>query len=148
MQAWGNKVAWESVPFFRVFSRLPHRLGAIIGLTNLIQRGGLNLDGLSKQTQQWFLLLRWLKLTHTPLAGALLSVEQPVSKYKVDLADYKLERCSYWDMAPLSLSLSLPLCRVPSLFGWRDKGKGGWLGVDGKRDCFFLVREYFLTVLS
>lgn len=52
------------------FSRLPYKLGAIIGSTDLIQRGGLNLDGLSKQTQQWFLLSCWLELPHTPLAGS------------------------------------------------------------------------------
>lgn len=67
-----GEMRWlEKVLVFQIFfSRLPYKLGAIIGLTNLIQRRGLNLDGLSKQTQQWFLLLRWLKLTHTPLAGS------------------------------------------------------------------------------
>lgn len=37
---------------------------------HLLQSRGLDLDGLSKQMQQWFLLSFWLKLTHTPLAGS------------------------------------------------------------------------------
>lgn len=46
--------------------------------------------------------------TH-PWQGAALPVEQAVSKHKVDLADYNLERHSYWAVAPLSLSFSATL---------------------------------------
>ncbi len=48
------------------------------------------------------------------------------------------------------LSLFLPLHRVSSFVGRRDKGEGGGQRkkVDGKRECFLLVLEYFPTVFS
>lgn len=70
---WLEKVLVFWILLCTDFSQLPYKLGAIIGPTNLgicLKRGGSDLDGLSKQMQQWFLLSHWLKLTHTPLAGS------------------------------------------------------------------------------
>lgn len=80
------------------FSRLPYKLGAIIGPTNLgiCSKGeGQTWTGcLNKRNNGFYCRAGSNSPTH-PWQGSQILVEQPVSKHKLDLADYELERCSY-----------------------------------------------------
>lgn len=110
------------------FSWLPYKWGGIVGRTNLgIYPKGklLTWTGRLNKCNNGFLLWRWLKVTHTPLAGARLSVERPVTECKLDLAGYEVEQNSSRDMA--SLSLPFPSsCLFPALSNGKTKDWKEW----------------------
>lgn len=109
MQAQGNKVAWESSCFsdfaLRWFLSTSVQIRCHYWADKPAPKGWTWMGCLNKCNNGFYCHAGSNSPTH-PWQGAQLSVEQPVSKHKVDLADYELERCSYWDMASLSLSFS------------------------------------------
>lgn len=71
-----------------------------------LQRGRTDLDEMSKQMQQWFLLLCWLKLPHIPLAESATLRRAARQCTYTWFGWLWTERCSYRDKALLSLSFS------------------------------------------
>lgn len=129
------------------FSRLPYKLGAIIGPTNLgiCSKGeGQTWTGcLNKRNNGFYCRAGSNSPTH-PWQGEEFSVEQSVSEHKLDLAVMN------WKVLSLRRGFTFCLlCCVPSFVGWRGKRKGGWHGQKwwkkGVFLCLSIIQLCFLN---
>lgn len=85
---WLEKALVFQISLYNDFSRLPYKLGAIIGLTNLGIRSkgeGQTWTGCLNKRNNGFLLSHWLKLTHTPLAESAHSFQWSSPSVSINL---------------------------------------------------------------
>lgn len=93
------------------------------------RRRGLDLDGASKQKQQWFLLSRLLKLTHAPFGRA-----SPGLKSIWRILQTRALPSTLWHYS-VHCDFPRDAARFPSLVGQKDEGQGRGEGGWGRVGC-------------
>lgn len=124
-ERWLLKVLVLQLVLYSDFSRLPYKLGAIIGPTNLSIRSkveGWIWTGRLNKCNNGFYCRSGSNLPTHPWQGAPFSVERPVSEHKLDLADYE-PRAALTETWLLLLLLSFHSAVFPALLDGQIKAK-------------------------